>query len=633
MCGIIGIISRQKDACHENNLVSHILKGLYMLRNRGYDSCGAGILSNDKNFIIRKFGSTVDNSNALELLTHAFKTEKIDNTCNIGIGHNRWATHGSKTDVNAHPHVSADGQFMLVHNGIIENYNDLKLWLADTHGYKFKSQTDSEVIVALISIFFRDGSNKGDVIGSIQTTINMLVGTYGIVIVNREQPNKIYCVRNGSPLLVGKSDDFCIITSEQSGFHNQVNTYITLEKNDICTISTNEVNEIRVETNCEYNANKVVMTTRLSSPAPYDHWTLREIKEQPETVLNALNNGGRLYNDRMVKLGGLDLCRDALVDINNVILLGCGSSYYSAQMGGHFIKLLCSFDTVQVIDGADLVYYDIPHKGKTAFVLVSQSGETKDLHRCIEIAHQHNIVTIGVVNVVDSLIAREVDCGVYCNTGVEVGVASTKSFSSQVVCLSLVAIWFSQNQDANVQGRISMINSLHNLSNDVTETISVIEEQVKVIAKKFAKSNNMFLLGKSCDAFIAHEAALKFKEITYIHAEGASSSSLKHGPFALLDKNFPVILLNCQEEHTLKTSNCYQEIITRGAPVLMVTNKLCELSSDFAISCSNIVVKTNNHFGGLLALLPLQLIAYYVALEKGINPDTPKNLAKVVTVE
>jgi glucosamine--fructose-6-phosphate aminotransferase (isomerizing) len=273
--------------------------------------------------------------------------------------------------------------------------------------------------------------------------------------------------------------------------------------------------------------------------------------------------------------------------------------------------------------------------GKTALILISQSGETKDLHRCIEIAKQNNLVTIGVINVVDSLIAREVDCGIYCNAGVEVGVASTKSFTSQVVCLSLISIWFAQIHNINENKRVKMISDLHNLSNDFKNTIDDVLEQVKIVAHTFKTTcvKNMFLLGKGSDEYVAREGSLKIKEISYVHAEGYSASSLKHGPFALLDENVPVIILNLETNHMSKIMNCLQEVSSRSSPIVLITNQWLKSCLDSLSNVVTINVRENTSYSSLLGAIPLQLIAYYLSIEKGINPDKPKNLAKVVTVE
>jgi glucosamine--fructose-6-phosphate aminotransferase (isomerizing) len=365
------------------------------------------------------------------------------------------------------------------------------------------------------------------------------------------------------------------------------------------------------------------------TPEPYKHWTLKEINEQPNVVLNSINKGGRIKDSSTVKLGGLEPYTEIFKKAEHLIILGCGTSYFAGQYGAYFFKQLCEFDTVQVFDGAELNEYDIPKKGNTVFILISQSGETKDLHRCIEIAKNKNINTIGIINVVDSLIAREVDCGIYCNAGKEVAVASTKAFTSQVVCLSMTAIWFSNLHNINSKNRAKMICDLHNLSNDIKNTLECCSGKIEEIAKKIVV-NNMFILGKGSDEYIAKEGALKVKEISYIHSEGYSSSSLKHGPIALLDENFPVIILNLEQAHTAKTINCYQEISSRNSPIIFITNNSSILNN---IQTECILIPENKTYSSLLGIIPIQLLAYYLSVERHINPDKPKNLAKVVTVE
>jgi len=544
----------------------------------------------------------------------------------IGMGHNRWATHGVKNDTNAHPHLSCDSNFVIVHNGIIENYNEIKQKLIK-EGFVFNSQTDTEVIVNLLQYNYNNlaSSNITDII---KKTIEELRGTYGLLIQSLYEPNKLYCVRNGSPLLIGQNEEEVIVTSEQSGFCNKMSNYITLHNDDICVITKTD-NNIVINTSHNYIKKNVTQVDSNQTPHPYKHWTIKEINDQPEVILNSINKGGRIKNASEVKLGGLEQHIDSLKIIDNIIILGCGTSYFAGLYGMYFFKQLCQFNTVQVFDGAEFNEQDIPLIGNTVFILVSQSGETKDLHRCIEISKNNNITTIGIVNVVDSLIAREVDCGIYCNAGKEVGVASTKAFTSQVVCLSMAAIWFSTLQNINEKKRTRMISDLHNLSSDIRLTLELCSENIKEFITKINKSN-MFLLGKGSDEFIAKEGALKIKEISYIHSEGYSSSSLKHGPFALLDENFPVIILNMDQTHRAKTLNCYQEVSSRNAPVLIITNNI-SISSD--VSCDIIYVPENKSYASLLGIIPIQLLAYHLSINKGINPDKPKNLAKVVTVE
>jgi glucosamine--fructose-6-phosphate aminotransferase (isomerizing) len=630
MCGIFGILTTKSN---KENIYDKIIDGLFQLQNRGYDSSGLSVLNKDK-IETYKYASTATES-SLDKLKNLNLTYCESDEIYQGIGHNRWATHGIKNDANAHPHLSNDNNFAIVHNGIIENYAILKQFLVE-NGYIFYSQTDTEVIVNLISYYY---NISNDTFNALQSVIDKLEGTYGIILLDVFNPDKIYCVRNGSPLLIGKNEDCVIITSEQSGFCNLISNYITLNTDDICVIKRAEdkSNELIIKTFHNYMHKNVNIVERDLTPYPYEHWTLKEINYQSTCVLNAINNGGRIKNQCEVKLGGLEQHINILKDIDNIIILGCGTSFYSGLYGMYYLKKMCNFNSVQTFDGAEFNENDICKIGKTALILISQSGETKDLHRCIDISKQNNLVTIGIINVVDSLIAREVDCGIYCNAGVEVGVASTKSFTSQVVCLSLISIWFAQIHNINENKRVKMISDLHNLSYDFKNTIDDVLEQVKIVAHNLKKSDvkNMFLLGKGSDEYVAREGSLKIKEISYVHAEGYSASSLKHGPFALLDENVPVIILNLETIYTSKIINCLQEVSSRNSPIILITNQGSK-SNSLTNSLQNVVtinVRENTSYSSLLGAIPLQLIAYYLSIEKGINPDKPKNLAKVVTVE
>ena len=629
MCGIFGIILNSNE-----NIYQLTLNGLKQLQNRGYDSAGLSVFKSDidkelttnKTLHIYKYAST-NEENALDKLEKLSLVPSEEETIHSVIGHNRWATHGVKSDINAHPHLSNSKHFSIVHNGIIENYRELKQRLIQS-GYIFYSQTDTEVIVNLIDYHY---VKLKDTVEALKQTINELRGTYGLLLQSISEPNKLFCVRNGSPLLIGQNEDRVIITSEQSGFCNMVNHYITLHPDDICIIEKDKT-LLRVVTAHTYTQKSVTTLESELSPHPYQHWTLKEIYDQPEVVLNSINKGGRIKDNSEVKLGGLEQHIETFKTINNIIILGCGTSYFAGLYGMYFFKQICNLNTVQVFDGAEFNEYDIPNIGNTCFILISQSGETKDLHRCVEIAKNKNITTIGIINVVDSLIAREVDCGVYCNAGKEVGVASTKAFTSQVVCLSMTALWFAQLHGVNFKKRARMICDLHNLSKDIVMTLDVCSEKVKILAEKMNTTgyNNIFLLGKGSDEYIAKEGSLKIKEISYIHCEGYSSSSLKHGPFALLDENFPVIILNLDQTHRAKTINCYQEVSSRNSPILMISNDISILEE----VCSDIIfVPENKTYASLLGIIPIQLLAYYLSIKKGINPDKPKNLAKVVTVE
>jgi len=613
MCGITGFIGNE-------NAYIQILAGLYQLQNRGYDSAGISVIE-DGEIKTHKYAST----DTLSALTQLSEFENKYDSCLGGIGHTRWATHGAKTDTNSHPHVSHDGLFSLVHNGIIENFQEIKKRLMEK-GIEMKSQTDTEVIVNLIAVHFEE---CGDVEQAIKETTEELTGTWGIAVLYKGEPNKIYCTRHGSPLLVSVDGRRAMITSEQSGFCNQFNKYIVLNNHDICTLMRdNESGDITMNTSCDYKEKSAQNVNASLTPAPYPYWTIKEINEQIDSSLRAISLGGRLMSTNEVKMGGLYERETELKQLDNIILLGCGTSYHAGMIGVHYLKEIGGFNSVQLFDGAEFGEADIPRMGKTGLILMSQSGETKDLHRCIQIANTNDLFMIGVVNVVDSLIAREVHCGCYLNAGREVAVASTKAYTSQVIILSMIAIWFSQVKGTHELKRKKMLQDLRGLHMNIEQTIRMTETQIRdEIVPLFKDRNSCFLLGKGKCESIAREGALKIKEISYIHAEGYSTSSLKHGPFALLEQDFPVILIAPNDEHYAKSMNAYEEIQSRHATIIMITDDLeCDKPN-------HIKIPLNKTYSAMLSIIPLQLLSYELSLSRGLNPDMPRNLAKVVTVE
>jgi glucosamine--fructose-6-phosphate aminotransferase (isomerizing) len=611
MCGIIGFIGNEE--CKEI-----LLNGIKQLQNRGYDSAGIATFSNQE-IIYQKYAST-DNISAVEKLD-----ENIDyfKDSRIGIAHTRWATHGKKNDINSHPHYSNDNKIFLVHNGIIENFSQLKKDLQQK-GVEFYSETDTEVIANLLAFNYQKQANF---ILALKKTLSQLEGTWGLVILNLDEPNKMYCVRHGSPLLVSHNSDFALLASEQAGFNNLVNNYFILQNNDICILEKDE-KIITCDTNEKYQLKKIVSGKIENNPSPFQHWTLKEIHEQYESTLRTISFGGRIINDTTVKLGGLIQHQEKLETIDNIIFLGCGTSFYAAQMGIHFMKKITNFNTIQLFDGAEFEKHDIPKNGSTAIIMLSQSGETKDLHRCINIGKENNLFLIGIINVVDSMIAREVDCGMYLNCGREIGVASTKCFTSMVIAVFLMSNWFSQLHKCSHNIRFQCLKELRNLPIQIKKTIDTTEKIItETIIPQIKEKNNMFVLGKGAGEAIAKEGALKIKEISYMHAEGYSGSSLKHGPFALLCKDFPVVLIAPKNKHYAKMNNTYQEILSREAKIIFITD-------DTECTYPNLIlIPENKVFGDLLSVIPLQLIAYYLSLEKAHNPDFPRNLAKSVVVE
>jgi len=610
MCGIIGYLG-------SDSFVTYILNGLKLIQNRGYDSVGIGTIMNGSLRTI-KYAST-NTYNSLTSVENYIKSRNTSFYSNIGIGHTRWATHGSKTDINAHPHHDSLNRIALVHNGIIENFMELKNELL-AFNYTFKSTTDTEVIAVLIGYFLDMGNTIQE---AIKLTIKKLRGTWALAIIDISNPNKMWVTRNGSPLLLGIQDNFIMIASEQIGFSNYVNKYIILNNHELIEIS---LNDSVITYNTDINLYQLQIKPDqdiITSPSPYNYWMEKEIMEQSIAVDRALNNGGRIESDTFVKLGGLDINKISLMNLNNLILLGCGTSYHAGLWSLGIFKSLDIFDTIQIYDGGEFTCNDISKHGKTGLILLSQSGETKDLHRCLQIAKDYDLLTIGVVNVVDSMIARETNCGVYLNAGREVSVGATKSFTSQCVVLSLIAVWFSNQKGTCLEKRRKIIMDVRNLSWQIKNVLNQWDKAKQVALSLDNCFQNTFILGKGSSEAIAKESALKLKEIAYIHAEGFSSSALKHGSFALIIPKLPIFIIDVDYEHHNKNMNAYQEIKARGAHIIKIGyDESCEL-----------VIDQNSTFGGIIANIYLQIISFELALKNGYNPDYPRNLAKVVTVE
>ena len=635
MCGIVGYISKpaiDNNDGQTSHCIDTILEGLTLLQNRGYDSAGISYISNNLIKTV-KYAST-NTHNSLDKLTTNIKLNPSVHLINLGIGHTRWATHGAKTDQNAHPHQDNKSRISLVHNGIIENYGELKTELTNL-GYIFHSQTDSEVIAVQIGRFLDEGMS---ISLAIENTVKMLRGTWALVIISITDPNKMWITRNGSPLLLGLEDDYIMVASEQLAFGNNITKYIILENHDIIEILTDTVGlgkprliySSHIIHNYIINPKSESVIEKL--PQEYEHWMLKEIMEQPASIMRSMNNGGRIKSNVSVILGGLDTNKDQLLKINHIILLGCGTSYNAGLWSMDIFKSLEIFDTVSIFDGAEFQIKDCPKKGNIGVILLSQSGETKDLHRCIKIAEDYDIATIGVVNVQDSLIARESMCGVYLNAGREVAVASTKSFTNQCTVLAMIAMWFSQNRGTCIEKRKRIISDLRNLPAQMEKTLQECKESIQTYISYFQDifekyTQTMFILGKGQGHAIALEGALKIKEVAYIHAEGYSTSALKHGPFALIRDNTPIIILDLDEEYRDKTKNAYQEILARNAYILTITDEPCMCDTN------RIHIEYNKTFGKILANSVIQLLSYYLAIAFNINPDFPRNLAKVVTVE
>lgn len=617
MCGICGYIG------YETSFIYGYL-GILKLLNRGYDSVGITTINQNQHFMTHKFASDDKELADAKILKH-----QAEHDGTISILHSRWRTIGAKNDINSHPHNDTHNKFSLVHNGIIENYAILREMLIK-NGFAFISETDTEVIVNLISYFYRD--NKSPV-EAIQQALTHIEGTYALAILCVDTPNIMYCVRHGSPLLVGFSTDnkFMMVSSECYGFDHKITNYVALESNDIVSLCKEDGKVVMKSCgNTTYEKRIFEGSAETVSPSPYPHWTIKEINDQSLSCIAATGNGGRIMNNSEVKLGGLDRKRNELMEVENIVFLGCGTSYHAGLLTLGLFKNIGRFNSVQIFDGAEFSENDIHTRGKTCYVFLSQSGETKDLHRCLEMVKaKHGTITIGVINVVDSLIAREVDCGAYLNCGRENAVASTKAFTSQVVVLSMISIWFSSlhTSTVNLNTNSRIIYNIRRLHDDIIQTIEDNTEHCKQIAKTLVSTPSIFILGKETYLSVAKEGSLKMKEIGYIHAEGYSSAALKHGPYALLNDGFPVILLSPNDESFVRNQGVFDELKSRGAMVIGISD--CELSNNYDY-------KIRIPSGGYTELLMntvLQLIAYYLSVEKGINPDYPRNIAKVLSTD
>lgn len=618
MCGIIGVISNQ------HSVVDTLMKGLYELQNRGYDSIGINLLQHD-NFYLYK--DVCHHQDDISILLSAIDKNQLYHN---GIAHSRWATHGGITKENAHPHVCFQKLFALVHNGIIENFKELKEEL-EQENIKFLSDTDSEVIVNMISKHFQKQEENislmDRVIHAICSVVHQLQGTYGLVIQCKLLPQNLFCIRYGSPLVVGISDESVMIVSEKSAFGKDVHLYLPIDDHDLIILQDDKIKPITrisdVPRDIVFLENK---TWNCDDKGGYDTWTEKEIMEQPDAIKRCIKHGSRILPDNSgVKLGGLTENKEKIQNTQHIILLGCGTSYHACLLISQYFRVMKNMiHTVQVCDGSEFDVSYISKTGNTTLIVVSQSGETMDLLLSIKKFRQYNpeFLILGIINVVDSIIARTVDGGLYMNCGKERGVASTKSFTTQVITLYLVACFFSSCYTIS-----SHLQIIRNLPLILEHNIKRYFENVRSWLNPFVRDfSNIFIIGKSFDYYIAMEASLKIKEISYIHAEAYSSSSLKHGPFALLDQNMLVILLSNIPSERMKLENAYQEIKARNSPLIV-------LSYENIHQCPYYINIPYHYFSYLEANIVLQILALELSLSKKINPDYPKNLAKVVTVE
>ena len=629
MCGIIGFIGK-------TNCLDLMILGLKLLQNRGYDSAGISVLNDDINIL--KFAST-DSLDSIKNLEDNI-SQLPQSSC--GIAHTRWATHGGKTDENAHPHLSMDNSISVVHNGIIENYLYIKDFLSQK-GFSFRSQTDTEMIAQLLQYFLQEYNNN--LPESLEHLSNTLTGTWACLIQCKQFPNHLIALKNGSPLLFAKNDDGYIFTSEVSGFQNKVDDYLIINDKSYYIIDYEKQKIFTKHLPHGADFDELSQSQKLHqidkqlidlSPDPYPHWMIKEIYDQIDSSSRAINFGGRLEGKLGIKLGGLEQHKHELFHYNKVCFLACGTSYHAGLFGSIIFTKFGIFESVKVCDASEFYEYNIEQK--TLYIVLSQSGETKDVHRAMEIIKKKGGDVLSIVNVVESLIARDALCGVYINAGNEKAVASTKSFVNQVIVLNLIAMWWYKNSD-NVEKneyRNNLFSNLRgdllDLSNKIKQTIDDCYPVVKDLAQKIYKDKNMFILGRGLLFPIALEGSLKIKEVSYIHAEGFCGGALKHGPFALIENGTPIFILSNDDSHATRMESAGEETHCRGAFTILITNNKEKLYKeniyDYVIEVPKCKVLSS-----LLSVIPMQLLSYEMGLKKGVTVDKPKSLAKVVTVD
>ena len=610
MCGIVGYLGK-KDS------VPIILNGLHRLEYRGYDSAGIAIMGNDGIQHVKNAG------NVSEL------SKLIDDSVlkgSIGIGHTRWATHGEPNKVNAHPHFDKTGKIALIHNGIIENYNSIKEVLSKK-GFEFKTDTDTEVIVQLISeIYYSNGLNFEQ---AVQAALNQVVGAYGIVTFCSDEPNKLVAARHGSPLVLGIGKDEYFIASDASPIVEHTREVIYLDENEIAVIAKSGY-EIRSIDNDKI-INKISTELELSieqiEKGEFPHHMLKEIHEQVNTITDTLR--GRIDpKNGSAHLGGIADQINRIKGAHRIYITACGTSWHAGLIGKYLIEEYARIP-VHVEYASEFRYRNPIINNKTVVIAISQSGETADTLAALKKAKEFGALTLGICNVVGSSIARETDCGVYTHAGPEIGVASTKAFTSQVAVLFLLSLCFSKNNGSTGE---NFSKALLNIGDQVKQILKN-SKKINEVAEATFQSDNFLYLGRGMNFPVALEGALKLKEISYIHAEGYPAAEMKHGPIALIDENMPVVFIAPNDETYSKVLSNIQEVKARNGVVIALTDyKTNELTkvSDYIIEVPK---SSHPRIFPLLASISLQLLAYQLAVLRDCNIDRPRNLAKSVTVE
>jgi len=612
MCGIVAYIGK-KQAC------PILLNGLHRLEYRGYDSAGVALLNGSLK-VFKTKGKVSDLDQMLE---------GLDVSATIGIGHTRWATHGEPNDINAHPHYSASGKLAIIHNGIIENYNVLKQELQQ-RGYIFRSDTDTEVLMYLIEDIMTH--EKQTLAEAVRIALTQVTGAYAIVIISQDEPDLLIAARKGSPMVVGIGEDEYFIASDAAPIVEYTRQVVYPGEEEVISISLAEGLKIRTIADIEKTPYVQTLEINLSAleKGGFDHFMLKEIYEQPRTVRDSMR--GRLHMDQgIIVLGGMQDYLRKLIAARRIVIVGCGTSWHAGIVGEYLIEELARIP-VEVEYASEFRYRNPLVYEDDIVIAISQSGETADTLAAIEMAKSKGATIIGICNVVGSSIARATHAGSYTHAGPEIGVASTKAFTSQVTILTLLALMLAEKKGTISASRYyRLLHEFNSIPEKIEKTLKC-NDQVKEIAQIFSKVSNALYLGRGINFPIALEGSLKLKEISYIHAEGYPAAEMKHGPIALIDEEMPVVVIATRKGQYDKVVSNIMEVKARKGKIIAIVSEGDEDVRALADYCIEIP-ECDEMLVPLLATIPLQLLSYHIALLRGCNVDQPRNLAKSVTVE
>ena len=617
MCGIVGYTGFQ-------DAYDIVINGLRRLEYRGYDSAGIVLDSDNADFQVAKTKGKVDD---------LVKVSKdLKGKAHVGMGHTRWATHGAPSDINSHPHLSNNGKIAVVHNGIIENYDAIKTMLIEK-GFTFKSETDTEVFVNLVQ-YFMDLDGELSFPEAVRSALNEVYGAYAITVMHDDFPGLLVVARLGSPLAIGLGDNEYFIASDASPFVEFTKEAIYLEEGHMATISLSDGVEIRSIKNNQ-KISPAVRELKLSleqiEKGGYEHFMLKEIFEQPKSIHDTMR-GRLLVDEGIIKMAGIWDHLERINKAERIIIIACGTSWHAGLIGEYLIEEFARIP-VEVEYASEFRYRNPIITNKDVVIAISQSGETADTMEAIKLAKERGAFVYGICNVVDSSIARVTNAGSYTHAGPEIGVASTKAFTAQLTILSLIALKLGKhNGNLGNADFMRLITELDTLPKKIEEVLESTHEITQKIARNFVNAANFLYLGRGYNYPAALEGALKLKEISYIHAEGYPAAEMKHGPIALIDENMPIVIIAPKKGHYDKIVSNVQEIKARKGKVIAVVNTgdiQVASMADYVIE----IPETSECFSPIVASVPLQLLAYYIAVYRGANVDQPRNLAKSVTVE